>query len=309
MNQTIKKSKTGPYLLAGLGVLVLAVAVLVFAGGGNEGDAPAPDEPIAGSPAPADDDNGSCLDYAAALGELNAKYESEITSFWQTARDGAQEGQTVSAVRQDSNLQNYDVELNALRAEYGLAVYSLDNSLTGQPELGAADYCQTESAQSFASETEKLRQVFDLDGHYQAFADLNEQHQLAEFVSDNNVPHSTGPWAPPLPDGTPGEPLVDWTDEQRQAVLADAEQHRLSEYFSALDQLAEDYNIGTFESLLTDLEVRYNLSPSWLVQGGELILLSHVYSSDSDANAFDSDITYFTLGHIRWLLEEPDDNE
>ena len=304
MEPTKAKSRTGLYLSLGLGVLLATAAIFALAGGPGEENAPAPNEPIIGEPGPVEDNLDSCLAYAKAVGQLNDKYETEINAFWQAAHEqarfpaGDDPAQSLAGAREQARLQNYDVELNALRAEYGQDGYSFDEGGGLETAGNNPDkFCPRQAAPTFDGEVDRLRDLFDLDGHSAAVDKLNEQHQLAEFVAQNQVPDSTAPWAPPHADGTGGEPLADWTDEQKQAVLADANEHRLKDYLAGLDQLQTDHNLGVFESLLTDLEVRYNLNPSWLAQGGELILLTHIYNQ-KDAN-------YFTISHIRDLLEEP----
>ena len=306
MDQTKKSNKIGLYLLAGLLILVALATVFVFSGSDQEEAAPASDEKIAGSDDQPDDDQSSCSAYAQAVGELNIKYRAELNTFYQTARDGDQDSvaepssQTLTTARADKGLQNHDTELNALRAEYGIVGYSF--FLVDDPQnVDPNDYCPPEAAGSFAADVNRLREVFDLDQHSSAIEALNSQHQLAEFVADNQVPSSTGPWAPPHPDGTAGEPLVDWTNDQKQAVDVDADEHRLGDYIAEIDRLADDYNLRAFEALLTDLEVRYHLSPSWLVGAGELINLNQIYNQDPD-------ITYYTIAHIRGLLTPPPDS-
>ena len=300
MDQTKKSNKIGLYLLAGLLILVALAAVFIFSGSDQEEAAPASDDKIAGNDDQPDDNQGSCSTYTQAVARLNAKYQTELNAFYQGARDETRPSadeeaqQTLINIRADKGLQNYDTELNALRAEYGIVGYSF--LLVDDPQnVDSDDYCPPEAAGSFAADVNRLREVFDLDQHSSAIEALNSQHQLAEFVADNQVPNSTGPWAPPHPDGTAGEPLVDWTNDQKQAVDADADEHRLSDYIAEIDQLADDYNLRAFEALLTDLEVRYHLSPSWLVGAGELINLNQIYNQDPD-------ITYYTIAHIRGLL-------
>ncbi len=310
MDQTKKGNKVGLYLLAGLLVLVALAAIFIFAGSNQEEAAPASDEQIAGNDDEQNDDQSSCSAYAQAVGELNTKYRAELNTFYQSARNEAQHpaadqsSQTLATARAGKGLQNYDTELNALRAEYGIVGYSFldeDNLVGDQQNVDPGDYCQQEAAGSFASDANQLRETFDLNRHSAAIETLNSQHQLAEFVADNQVPASTGPWAPPHPDGSLGEPLINWTKNQRQAVVADADEHRLSDYIAEIDRLANDYDLWVFEALLIDLEVRYHLSPSWLVGDGELIRLSQIYDQDPD-------ITYFTIVHIRGLIAPPPDS-
>lgn len=297
-----KKSRLGLYFLVGLIIAVVAVVFFVFFGGQPQ-TAPAPEDRIGGGEPNESPEPSSCPAYTRAVARLGTKYKAELSAFWRAAKDEAglstdgRPAATLAAVRGGQNLQNYDTELNALRAEYGLIGYDFaaDSRAADLSNFSSDDHCPEDAGGLLAAERDRLRQVFDLDGHSAAVAELNRQHRLAEFVADNAVPASTAPWAPPHPDGTPGETLVNWTDEQTRAVLTDADEHRLEDYLAAVDQLYADHNLDTFEALVTDLEIRYNLSLSWLVGGGELITLTQIYDQEAGVN-------YFSLGHIRGLI-------
>ena len=302
MDQTKKSNKIGLYVLIGLVVLVILGAIFVFGGSNQEEAAPAADDQIAGGGDNQDDEQSSCSAYTQAVGELNAKYQTELNTFYQTAHDQARhpapdDSQALTLSRTDG-LKNYDTELNALRAKYDIIGYDFyRNDLLGDRQnVDPSDYCLQEAAGSFATDLNRLRDIFDLDQHSSEIRDLNNQHQLAQFVADYNVPNSTDSWAPPNTDGNNDQPLADWTTAQKEAFITAAADYRLAEYIAKIDRLKNDYNLGVFEALMTDLEVRYNLSPSWLVGGGEQITSSQIYNQDSNIN-------YYTITNIRQLLE------
>lgn len=285
MDQIEKKSRPGLYILAGLAILAILSLGLVLAEASDGSQALTDENLAANILEQTADETDSCLDYMAATSQINAKYNLQIEAFWRLASQhpaAAETNRTLGAVRQNSDLDNYDIELNALRAEYGLSTYVFDNHPPADPANDGDSYCHPRSAEIFAAETKRLREAFDLDNHLAAVSKLNDQHQLTDFIANN-----------PIEAG--------WSDDQKQAVLVEAQKHDLDGYLAAIDRLYDDYNLESFETLLADLGIRYNLSPGWSAPSDPATDSSYIYDRDSK-------VSYKTIVNIRNLLKDPGAN-